>query len=159
MILLKQLKLKLGKDESDIVTTTVLARQTQVVGGANLTFRVNTNTNIRVYVIHDPATPMATYNIMGGNFISPTIGGGHSLTGFYSDAVIFTLGPGSNFRCMVGGSVSRIIMIPLDPSETLTDSKAQLTIESCISGNCKDLEKVFAKEQCDREKNCYIGSA
>jgi len=53
VILLKQLKLKLGKDESDIVTTTVLARQTQVVGGANLTFRVNTNTNIRVYVLND----------------------------------------------------------------------------------------------------------
>ena len=42
-----------------------------------------------------------------------------------------------NLKCMVGGSVSRIIMVPLDPSETLTDSKAQLTIESFgdIQGN------------------------
>ena len=114
MILLKQLKLKLGKDESDIVTTTVLARQTQVVGGANLTFRVNTSANIRVYVLNDPATPTTTFNIMGGNFRSPTIGSGHSSTGYYSDGVIFTLGPG-----------------------TLTDSKAQLTIESFgdIQGN------------------------
>ena len=137
MILLKQLKLKLGKDESDIVTTTVLARQTQVVGGANLTFRVNTSANIRVYVLNDPATPTTTFNIMGGNFRSPTIGSGHSSTGYYSDGVIFTLGPGSNLKCMVGGSVSRIIMVPLDPSETLTDSKAQLTIESFgdIHGN------------------------
>lgn len=137
MILLKQLKLKLGKDESDIVTTTVLARQTQVVGGANLTFRVNTSTNIRVYVLNDPATPTTTFNIMGGNFRSPTIGSGHSSTGYYSEGVIFTLGPGSNLKCMVGGSVSRIIMVPLDPSETLTETKAELIIESFgdIKGN------------------------
>ena len=80
---------------------------------------------------------MSTYSIMGANFNSPTIGSGHSLTGYYSDSVIFTLGPGSHFKCMVGGSVSRIVMVPLDPSETLTETKAELIIESFgdIKGN------------------------
>ena len=74
---------------------------------------------------------------MGGSFNSPTIGSGHSLTRYYSDSVIFTLGPGSHFKCMVGGSVSRIVMVPLDPSETLTETKAELIIESFgdIKGN------------------------